>query len=87
MFGSCLGWKVPWLLFATRVVKFRFTSLYDKMAAAHVVLSDNMSVLHKYDKKLKKQYITISRSRYDCHRNLAPNKMKTWETSHVLAYT
>ena len=28
------------------VVKFRFTSLYDKMAAAHVVLSDNMSWLH-----------------------------------------
>ena len=28
------------------VVKFRFTSLYDKMAAARVVLSDNMSQLH-----------------------------------------
>ena len=28
------------------VVKFRFTSLYDKMAAACVVLSNNMSHLH-----------------------------------------
>ena len=27
-------------------VKFRFTSLYGKMAAAHVVSSDNMSRLH-----------------------------------------
>ena len=27
------------------VVKFRFTSLYGKMAAAHVVSSDNMSQL------------------------------------------
>ena len=28
MFGSCLGWKVPWPLLATRVVKFRFISLH-----------------------------------------------------------
>ena len=28
------------------VVKFRFTSLYGKMAATHVVSSDNMSRLH-----------------------------------------
>ena len=32
------------------VVKFRFTSLYSKMAAAHVVSSDNMSRLHKYQR-------------------------------------
>ena len=45
MFGSCLGWKVPWPLFAARVVKFRFTSLYNKMAAARVVLIDVISCL------------------------------------------
>ena len=30
------------------LVQFRFTSLYDKMAAACVVLSNNMSWLHLF---------------------------------------
>ena len=34
------------------VVKFRFTSLSDKMAAARVVLSDNMSWLQMLEMKL-----------------------------------
>ena len=33
-------------LLAARGVEFRVTSLYDKMAAARVVLSDHMSQLH-----------------------------------------
>ena len=28
MFTSHMGWKVPWLLLAARVVKFRFVSLH-----------------------------------------------------------
>ena len=52
MFGSHLGWKVPLLLLATRGVKFRVTSLYNKMDAACVVLSNNMSQLHFIPKYL-----------------------------------
>ena len=52
MFGSRLGWKVPLPLLAARRVKFRVTSLYNKMDAAPVVLSNNMSQLHFISKYL-----------------------------------
>ena len=59
MFSSHLGWKVPLPLLAARGVKFRVTSLYDKMAAARFVLSDNMSRLHYHPQRSWGFYVNI----------------------------
>ena len=40
MFGSRLGWKVLWLLLATRVVKFRFVSLHMYGAKRYYLTAD-----------------------------------------------
>ena len=48
MFGFSLGWKVPWQLLSTRVVKFRFISLHVSGAEWYYLTTDSPSILCSY---------------------------------------